>query len=173
MGKSEKVNRAEPTDVGWIEKLPGCVELFQQAGWMDFFKKIDGYNAEVSCKFAQGFKNDMVTFDTLKFRLTVELISEATGIKNEGEPWFKKLPFNFDPQRYLLPNVTPDWNKGILIQNFRKEWVEPIRILQSYVTCEGRYAYVYKYHFRFLQHMVWVSKMNLPFFLIQKLAENG
>ena len=70
MGKSGKVKRAEPTDVGWIEKLPGCVELFQQARWMDFFKKIDGYNAEVSCKFAQGFKNDMVTFDTLKFKLT-------------------------------------------------------------------------------------------------------
>ena len=101
MGKSGKVNRAEPTDVGWIENLPGCVEFFQQAGWMEFFKKIDGHNTEVSYKFAQGLKNDMVTFDTLKFKLTVELISEATGIKNEGEPWLKKLPFDFDPQRYI------------------------------------------------------------------------
>ena len=82
MGKSGKVNRTEPTDVGWIEKLPRCVELFQQAGWMDFFKKIDEHNTEVSCKFAQGLKNDMVTFNTVKFKLTVELISEATGIKN-------------------------------------------------------------------------------------------
>ena len=113
----------------------------------------------------------MLTFDTLKFRMTVELIAEATGIKNEGELWFKKLPFTFDPQRYLLPNVTPDWNKGILIQNFRKEWIEPIRILQSYVTCEGRYAYVYKYHFIFLQHMVGVSKMNLPFFFLKSLQK--
>ena len=108
MGKSGKINRAEPTNVEWIENLPECVELFQQAGWMNFFKKIDGYNAEVSCRFSQGFKNDMVTFNTLKFKLTVDLIAEATGIKNEGELWFKKLPFDFDPQRYLLPNVTPD-----------------------------------------------------------------
>ena len=100
----------------------------KQVGWT-FFKKIDGHNTKVSCKFAQGLKNDMVTFDTLKFKLTVELISEATGIRNDGELWFKKLPFSFDPQRYLLPSVTLDWNKGILIQNFRKEWVEPIRIL--------------------------------------------
>ena len=55
-GKSGKINRVEPTDIGWIENLPGCVELFQQAGWIDFFKKIDGYDAEVSCKFAQGLK---------------------------------------------------------------------------------------------------------------------
>ena len=52
MGKSGKINRAEPTDVEWIEKLPGCVELFQQAGWIDLFKRINGYNAVVSCKFA-------------------------------------------------------------------------------------------------------------------------
>ena len=32
MGKSHKINKAEPTDVGWIENLPRCVELFQQAG---------------------------------------------------------------------------------------------------------------------------------------------
>ena len=61
----------------------------------------------------------MVVFDTLKFRLIVDLVAEATGIKNEGEMWFKNLPFTFDAQRYLLPNVTPDWSKDILIQNFR------------------------------------------------------
>ena len=115
MGKSDKLNRDEPTDIGWMEKLPGCVELFQQAGWLDFFKRIDGYNAEFSCRFAQCYKDDMVVFDTLKFRLTVDLVAEAIGVKNEGEMWFKKLPIIFDAQRYLLPNVTPDWNKGILI----------------------------------------------------------
>ena len=69
----------------------------------------------MSCKFAQGLKDDMVIFYALKFKLTVGLIEEATRISNEGEPWFKKLPFDFEPQRYLLPNVNTDWNKGILI----------------------------------------------------------
>ena len=170
-GKSGKVNRAEPTDLTWIEKLPDCAELFKQAGWLKFFKKIDGHNAQVSCKFAKGLKDDMVMMDALKFKLTVELIAEATEISNEGEHWFKKLPFDFEPQRYLLPNVTPDWNKGILIQNFRKEWIEPIRILQSYVTCEGRYSFVFKYHFRFLQHIVGISKLNLPFFFLRSLQK--
>ena len=77
MGKSGKVNRAEPTDITWIDKLPQCVELFQQAGWLDFFKRIDGYNAEVSCRFAQCYKHALVVFDTLRFRLTVDLVAEA------------------------------------------------------------------------------------------------
>ena len=77
MGKSGKVNRVEPTNTSWMEKLPGCVELFQQAGWLEFFRRIDGYNAEVSCRFAQCYKHDMVVFDTLRFRLIVYLVAEA------------------------------------------------------------------------------------------------
>ena len=60
----------------------------------------------------------MVVFETLKFNLTMELVDEATGVINEGEMWFKKLPFTFNAQRYLLPSITPNWSKGILIQNF-------------------------------------------------------
>ena len=86
--------------------------------------------------FAQCYNQDMVVFDTLKFRLIVDLVAEAIGIRNEGEIWFKKLRFTFNAQRYLIPGITPDWSKGILIQNLRNEWMEPIRILQSYITCE-------------------------------------
>ena len=86
----------------------------------------------------------MVVFGTLKFRLTVDLVAEAIGIRNEGEMWFKKLPFTFNAQRYLLPGITPDWSKGVSIQNFRDEWVDPIKVLKSYITCEGIYAYVFK-----------------------------
>jgi hypothetical protein len=113
----------------------------------------------------------MIIIGPLSFKLTVDLISEATEIDNEGELWFKKSPFEFDPQRYLLPNVVPDWNKGIIIHNFKKEWIEPLRILQSYITCEGRYSLVFKYHLRFLQHMAGVSKMNLPFFFFKSLQK--
>ena len=150
MGKSGKTNRVDPTELSWIDKFPGCAQLFQNAGWLDFFKRIDGYNTEVSYQFSKSYNQDMIAFDTLRCKLTLELIAEATGVRNEGEMWFKKLPFTFNAQIYLLPGTTPDWSKGILIQNFREEWVDPIKVLQRYITCEGRYAYVLKYHFRFL-----------------------
>ena len=56
-----------------------------------------------------------MSLDTLKFKLTRELLAEATGILNEGEFWFKKVPFTFDAQRYLLPGVVADWGKGVPI----------------------------------------------------------
>ena len=116
---------------------------------MNYFEKIDGHHTEVSYKFTQGLEKYIVTFDTLKIELTRELISEATRIADEGEYWFKKVPFVFNLENYLLPNVVVDWGKGVHIQKFKPEWREPIKILQSYVTCEGRYAFVFKYYFRF------------------------
>ena len=111
-----------------------------------FFQRIEGYHSEVSYKLAQCLDKDMVSFDTLKFKMTRELLAESTGILDEGEYRFKKVPFTFDAQRYLLPNVVVDWGKGVPIQKFKPEWIEPIKILQSYITCEGRFAFVFKYH---------------------------
>ena len=39
------------------------------------------------------------------------------------------------------------------------------------ITYEGRYAFVFKYHFRFLQHLSDESKMNLPFFFLKSLQK--
>ena len=60
-------------------------------------------------------------FDTLKFKLTRELLVEATRILDEGEFGFKKVPFTFDAKRYPLPYIVADWGKGVPIQNFKPE----------------------------------------------------
>ena len=129
MKKSGKTNRVEPTDLSWIDKFPECAELFANAGWLTFFKKIDGYHAKVSHNFAQCYDKDTVSFDTLQFKLTKELVAEATSIKNEGELWFKKVPFTFNEQKYLLPDVIAYWGKGVPIHNFKPEFIEPIKFL--------------------------------------------
>ena len=82
MKKSGKTNRAEPTELNWIDKFPGCAELFENDEWLNLFKKIDGYNTDVSHKFTQCCNQDIVSFDTLKFKLTVELVAELIRIKN-------------------------------------------------------------------------------------------
>ena len=99
------------------------------------------------------------------------MIAEATGIVDEGDFWFKKVPFTFNSENFLLLDVVADWGKGVHIQNFKPEWREPINILHSYVTYDGRYASVFKYHIRFLQHLSQESKMNLPFFFLKSLQK--
>ena len=50
-----------------------------------FFENIEGYHLEVSYKFAQCLDKNIVSFDTLKFKLTTELPAEATWVLDEGE----------------------------------------------------------------------------------------
>ena len=105
MKKDKKTNRVEPANTSWTSIFPDCATMFQRAGWFYFFERIKGFNSEVSYHFAQGFDKDTVTFDTLKFELTKELISEATCIENDGEMWFKNIPFTFSPKEFLLTEV--------------------------------------------------------------------
>ena len=93
-------------------------------------------------------------FNTLKLELTKGLVVEAIGIPMDEESWFKNTSFNFNPNDFLLPgNKTLDWSKVVHFENFKPEWREEIGIIQSYITCDGRFASVFKYHVRFLQHL--------------------
>ena len=157
--------------MGWARGFLECAKLFQKAGQFKYFEKNDGYNSELSYWFSQGLEKNTVLFNTLKIELTRDFIAESANIANEGEFWFKKVPFTFNSQNFLLPNVVPDWGKGVHVQNFKHEWREPIKILQSYITCEGRYASIFKYHIRFLQHLSHESKMNLPFLFLKILQK--
>ena len=103
MKKSGKTNIFEPTDMSWANDFLECAALFKRVGWFSFFERITGFNLEVSYCFAQGFIKDIVTFDTLKFELTEELIVEATSVSRDGDLWFKNIPFSFNPKDFLLP----------------------------------------------------------------------
>ena len=103
MKKSGKTNRAKPTDTSSMSSFFYCAVIFQWFGWFDLFERIKGFNSEVSYHFSQGFDKDTVSFHTLKFELTRELIIEAIGIVGDGELWFKKIPFTFNPKDFLFP----------------------------------------------------------------------
>ena len=90
MNRSSNTNRDEPSDMTWAKTFPECAKLFQEAGWFQYFEKIDGYHLEVSYEFTQGLEKDTVLFNTLRIELTRELIEEATSIADEGEFWFNK-----------------------------------------------------------------------------------
>ena len=122
MKKSGQTNRDKPTDTSWEESFHDYATMFQRDGWFDFFQRINGFNPEVSYQFAQGFDKDIVLFDIVKFELTRELIIEAKGIAGDGQLWFKKIPFTFNPKDFLLPEVeTLDWGKGVQLDEFKPD----------------------------------------------------
>ena len=106
-------------DTSWAEEFHECATIFEGPGWFEFFQKIDGFNLELSYRFAQGLDKNTVAIESLKFELTRELIEEATGIAAIGELWFTKVPFTFNSKDFLLPEVEASWGKGVHVQNFK------------------------------------------------------
>ena len=96
MKRGGKIDKVEPSDMTWAKTFLDYAKLFQEVGWFQYFEKIDGHHSEVSYGFAQGLEKDIVLFNTLKIELTRELIVEATCIADEGEFWFKNVPFTFN-----------------------------------------------------------------------------
>ena len=44
-------------------------------------------------------------------------------------------------------------------------------LVKNYISCEGRYSLVFRYHMNFLLHMTGDTQMNLPFFILKSLQK--
>ena len=118
--------------------------------------------------FVKNYKDSYVGFQTLSFKINEATIAEATSITLEGERWFKKHLFEVDLNMFLLPGFKKlDWGKGIHLNNVKPEWRDVLNIIRRYITCEGRFATVFKYHLRLLLHFNRESRINLPFYLFK------
>ena len=86
----------------------------------------------MSYHFALGFIKDIVTFYTLTFELTEELIAKDIDIARDGELWFKNIPFTFNLKDFLLPEFKAlYWGKGVQLDKFKPEWREVLEFYKA------------------------------------------
>jgi len=65
----------------------------------------------------------------------------------------------------------PNWSVGVHINYLKDIWRDMITLVKQYITCEGRFSHVFRFHMHFLLHLSGMSKMNLPYFLFSSLAK--
>ena len=164
--------RTEPSNVKWMQNFPLVLERVKKIGWYDMFEKIEKHHIGVTKAFYQSFDGSRVQVGGLKFIVTKESISHAIGVLPEGARWYKRQTINEDYSQFLLPaHKNPDWSQGIQRAFLFKESQDVLHIIQRYVTCEGIFGTVYRYHMRFLQHVTGANKLNLPFYLLKILEK--
>ena len=96
--------RLELESVKWAKEFPKCTKMMRNAGWFSLFEKLRGHNLEVTNTFMNNYKDSLVSFQTLYFRVNEATIAEATGITPEGKRWFNKHVFEVDLSMFLLPS---------------------------------------------------------------------
>jgi hypothetical protein len=107
----------------YLEGYPQVRELLQQAGWLNFIEKIDGFHKEITKSFARSFDGAEVEIGDIKFTITKSFLAEAIELPRKGEWWFKNKEFHNESWKEILENLGDSW-EGFLVRNHFQETEE-------------------------------------------------
>jgi len=54
-----------------------------------------------------------------------------------------------------------------------EKWKKLLKVIQVYITCEGRYGRVMMYYFRLINHFTGRNPLNFPHYLHRRLTKMG
>jgi hypothetical protein len=105
----------------------------------------------------------------IQLEIDEQFISLATGLPATGQRWSKNCKVEEVPWTLLfhLRKIT-SCDKGFPVTMLKQRWHDLLMIIKQFVTCEGRYAFVFLHHLRFL--MVFMGyQLNMPYYLHRSL----
>ena len=165
--------RIEPSAGELFEVYSDLEELFANAGWLKFCLALRGYHPQIVAAFISSFNGFEATVAELTVRVSEDLLSYVFNLPLGGERWFKNNKVDEDSLvQFLKPDSPkPDWSVGISALHLQEKWGTTMIAIRQYITCEGRYKHLYRFHLRFLLHLAGEKDMNLPFYLIKDLTK--
>ena len=82
--------RNEPATTTLLEHYPAAYEIFQQAGWLNYFHRLQGYNEQQVLQFAQNLQEDYSVIEGLRISVTEANIAEVSGLPMNGTHMFSR-----------------------------------------------------------------------------------
>jgi hypothetical protein len=70
---------------------------------------------------------------------------------------------------YQTDNLSKGVPRSHLVEGFDKM----LKIIERYLTCEGRFNMLYQYHIRILLHFTGKDEMNIPFYLLRSMGKTS
>jgi hypothetical protein len=72
--------RNEPATTVLLEHYPAAYEIFQQAGWLNYFHRLPAYNEQQVLQFARNLQEDHSVVEGVRIPVTEEGIAEVSGL---------------------------------------------------------------------------------------------
>lgn len=132
-----------------------------------------GYNEGVNLSFSLSFNGSYANIVGLLIPVSEASIVVATVLSQTGAKWFKYHKLREDLRKQFIQEGTPkmNWGIGVRISWLINKWANVAFFIQEYVTCEGRYSFVYLYHIQLLLHLKEGDLINFPYFLWKGLSK--
>ena len=76
--------RKEPATTALLEHYPVAYQIFEQAGWLNYFRRLQWYIEQQVLQFAQNLQEDHSVVAGVRISVTEEDIAEVSGLpKND------------------------------------------------------------------------------------------
>jgi hypothetical protein len=163
------VVRVEPNGCQALLMFDGACSDLEKFGWLPFIKKFDGYNPIVARQFALSFDGCRAKIGDVQLEINEQFLSSAISLPATGHKWSKNCKLEDVPWTLLFQYRTvKPCDKGWPAKMLKQRWHDLLMMIKQFVTCEGRYGFVFLFHLRLL--MVFMGfKLNVPHYLHRSL----
>jgi hypothetical protein len=163
------VVRAEPNGCQALLTFSSACKDLEQHGWLAFIKKFDGFDLAVARQFALSFDGCRAKVGDVQLEITEEFLSLATSLPAKGQKWSKSCKVDDVPWTLLFQSRTVNsCDRGLPAKMLKPRWYDLLMIIKRFVTCEGRYGFIFLFHLRLL--MVFIGfELNMPYYLHRSL----
>jgi hypothetical protein len=78
------VVRKEPATTALLEHYPAAYQIFEQAGWLHYFRRLQGYNEPQALQFARNLQDNHSVVAGVRISMTEQDISAVSGLPMDG-----------------------------------------------------------------------------------------
>jgi hypothetical protein len=162
------VVRKEPATTALLEHYPAAYQIFEQTGWLQYFRRLQGYNESQTLQFARNLQDNHSVVAGVRISVTEQDISAVSGLPMDGTRQFSRKHIIGDVQQsfFLAGERRVPKGRGVQLSSLPPPWPEVARFIKHYLTCEGRYQVVYQHDFLLLSHLRHNKRVNIPYFLL-------
>jgi hypothetical protein len=156
-----KTVRSEPHE---LTVSAAARKILENAGWLNYFSCLQESNEAVALEFLQNLQENYSIVGGKRIAVTEDIIAEVSGLPAAGPVWtlkkerLQKVMEIFQDEGQSLTVK----GKGVLPATLGEPWTELAKIVQSYITCEGRKDVVRPRHLKLLAVLKGKCSINLP-----------
>ena len=78
----------EPSNTQELRRNAAIFAIFQAAGWMDFFERLNGFHRVATLQFALKLTETHSEVWGLRIEISGAIMAEVTGLPQVGRTWF-------------------------------------------------------------------------------------
>jgi hypothetical protein len=160
--------RNEPATTALLEQYPVAYQIFEQAGWLNYFRRLQWYNEQQVLQFALNLQEDHSVVNRVRISVTEEDIAAVSGLPTDGARIFsRKHIIRGAQQNFFLPEERIIFKgRGVQLSSLPPPWPGVAKFIKHYLTCEGRYQVVYQHELLLLSHLRHNRHVNIPYYLL-------